>query len=281
MSGTPPFTRKRPQCHSCGTLMAGHRRVNGRYVCPDDDDTSITSTETATPSPRRSARLNSNPQEQQTPPPTSSSSYTRPGPSNWDAPSRSRSAKRERTVSPAPTVLSEEYYCKTEDDSFYTENDFIGSPATPQHHASKLGPASSLRTFTRKLRLSTPLASIFTAPRSEIVEVQQEAGRHGLYTGTVYKPRQIKEEESQRWVVMGRDPDTVDRLVDFQRKDVARQLGLESQTSTPVPVPGAIAIRPSMNVVSDGPSRWRNFFDYVLAGVVGAMILFYMLIYVF
>ena len=113
------------------------------------------------------------------------------------------------------------------------------------------------------------------------MEVQQEAGRHGLYTGMVYKPRQMKEEESQRWVVMGRDPETVDRLVDFQRKDVARQLGLGSQSSTPVPVPRAIAIRPSMNVVSDGPSRWRNFFDYVLAGVVGALILFYMLIYVF
>ncbi|KAF9782216.1 hypothetical protein BJ322DRAFT_1074873 [Thelephora terrestris] len=280
MSGTPPFTRKRPQCHSCGTLMAGHRRVNGRYVCPDDDDdTSITSAETVTPSPRRSARLNSHSREQETPPPPSTS--TRPGPSNWDAPSRPRSAKREQTTSPAPTVLSEEYYCKTEDDSFYTENEFVGSPDASQHHASKLGPASSLRTFTRKLRLSTPLASIFTAPRSEIEGVQQEAGRHGLYAGTVYKPRKIKEEESQRWLVLGRDPNTVDRLVDCQRTHVARQLGLETQAIAPAPVPGAIAMPPSMVVLSEGPSWWRRIVDALFWGSVGALILFYILVYVF
>lgn len=256
--------------------MAGHRRVNGRYVCPDDDDTTNTNTETISPSPRRSARINSNPREQPTPPPPS----TRPGPSNWDQPPRSRSAKRERTESPAPTVLSEEY-CKTEDDSFYTENDYLGSPGAPTQHASKLGPTSSLRTFTRKLRLSTPLASIFTAPRSDIEEVQEEAGKHGLYTGTVYKPRKIKEEESQRWVVMGRDPDAVDRLVEFQKKDVARQLELESRTSTPMPMPGAGAIAPQITVTcSNGSSTLRNFVHLLLGGFLGALILLYMLVYV-
>jgi len=271
MSGTPPSSRKRPQCHSCGTLMAGHRRINGRYVCPDDNDTSNNTTDFTTPSPRRSARLNSHPQEQQTPPPS-----TRPGPSNWDPRSRSRSAKRERTTSPAPTVMSEEY-CKTEDESYYTENDFLGSPATPQQRTTKIGPTSSLRTFARSLRLTTPLASIFTAPRTDIEEVQQEAGRHGLYTGTVYKPRRIKEEESQRWVVMGRDPDAVDRLVDYQRKDVARQLDLESRTTTPVP--GAGAMVPPINVTCNGPGIWKSFLNHIPAGVVGAMVLFYMIVY--
>jgi len=272
MSGTPPSARKRPQCHSCGTLMAGHRRVNGRYTCPNDDDTS-NNTETTTPSPRRSARLNSHPQEQQTPPPSS----TRPGPSNWDPP-RSRSAKRERTLSPAPTVMSEEY-CKTEDESYYTENDLVGSPPTPQQRTTRIGPTSSLRTFARNVRLSTPLASIFTAPRTDIEEVQQQAGRHGLYTGTVYKPRRIKEEESQRWVVMGCDPDAVDRLVDYQRKDVARQLELESRTTTPVPAPGSGVIAPPINVTCNGPSIWRFFVNLVFAGFFGALVLFYMIVY--
>jgi len=270
MSGTPPSSRKRPQCHSCGTLMAGHRRVNGKFTCPNDDDTSNATTETTTPSPRRSARLNYSPQEQQTPPLSS----PHPGPSNWDPSSRSRSAKRERTVSPAPTVLSEEY-CKTEDDSFYTENDLLGSPATPQQRTSKIGPTSSLRTFARSVRLSTPLASIFTAPRSGIEEVQQQAGKHGLYTGTVYKPRKIKEEESQRWVVMGCDPDAVDRLVDFQRKDVARQLELESRTTTPLPVPGMAPI----TVTCNWPSIWRIFVTFACASFFGAMMLFYMIVY--
>lgn len=279
MSGTPPSNRKRPQCHSCGTLMAGHRRVNGRYICPHDDDTSNTTSETTSPSPRRSARINS--REQQTPPPPQQSS-ARPGPSNWDPSSRSRSAKRERTVSPAPTVLSEEY-CKTEDDSFYTESGFGSSPVTPQHRTSKIGPTSSLRTFARHVRLSTPLASIFTAPRSEIEEVEYEAGRHGLYTGTVYKPRKIKEEESQRWVVMGCDPDAVDRVADCQRKEVARQLILDSRAATPMPVPRAGTMAPSIAVPyngGNGSSILRNILILVIAGFLGALLLHGMLIYV-
>jgi len=100
-----------------------------------------------------------------------------------------------------------------------------------------------------------------------------------MYTGTVYKPRKIKEEESQRWVVMGRDPEAVDRLVDYQRKDVARQLGLESRTTTPVPVPGAAAMGPPMNVTCNGPSIWRIFVTLVFASFFGALILFYIFVW--
>ena len=97
-----------------------------------------------------------------------------------------------------------------------------------------------------------------------------------MYTGTVYKPRKIKEEESQRWVVMGRDPDSVDRLVDYQRKDVARQLELESRSTTPMPVG---AMPPPINVACNGPSIWRIFVTLVFAGFFGALILFYMFVY--
>ena len=74
-------------------------------------------------------------------------------------------------------------------------------------------------------------------------------------------------------------PISVDRLVDYQRKDVARQLGLESRTSTPVPVPGAGAIAPPINVTCSGPGLWRIFVTLVLAGFLGAMVLFYMVVY--
>jgi len=100
-----------------------------------------------------------------------------------------------------------------------------------------------------------------------------------MYTGSVYKPRKIKEEESQRWVVMGRDPDAVDRLVDYQRKDVARQLELGPRTSTPMPVPGAGAMAPPINVACNGPSIWRIFVTLVFAGFFGALILFYLFVY--
>ena len=166
-------------------------------------------------SSRRSVRINS--REQLTPPLPPSS--TRSGPSNWD---RSRSAKRERTVSPAPTVLSEEYY-KTEEDSFYTGNEYVGSPATPQQRTSEIGFKSAFRTFARHVRSSTPLAGIFN------------------------------EEESQRWVVMGRDLDAVDRLVDSQRQDAVRQLDMRR--------------------------TFVNLGYFLIASFLGAVILFYMLIF--
>lgn len=100
------------------------------------------------------------------------------------------------------------------------------------------------------------------------------AGRHGLYAGTVYKPRKIKEEESQRWVVLGCDPDAVDRLVDCQRKDVVRQLELESA------VPGVGAIAPPINVTCVGPSFLKMLVIFLSGLFFGGMIFFYMLVYV-
>jgi len=254
--------------------MAGHRRVSGRYMCPDDDhDVSDGSTKTITPPPRNSPRPRSHPQQytRQTPPPPS----TRAKQSTNQSP-RPKGAKRERTASPAPTIINEEY-SKTQDESFYTEDGSTGSPAPPQQHAPKLKPTSSIRNLAQ--RLGAPLASIFTAPKSDIEEVQQEAGRHGLYTGTVYKPRKVKEEESQRWMILGRDPEAVDQLVDCKRKDVARQLELESRTTTPDPVAGAGATAVPIHVTCKGLGFWRVLAALTPAGFVGAMMLFYMLAY--
>ena len=252
--------------------MAGHRRVSGRNVCPEDGNVSDDSTETVT-SPRRSPRLRSPPPEhqtRQTPPPSTPSRQ-----STVQSP-RSKGAKREHIVSPAPTAMSEELY-KTEDESLYTENDFLASPTPPQQRPSKIRPTSSIRNLAQ--RLGTPLASVFSATRSDIEEVQQEAGRHGLYTGTVYKPRMIKDEESQRWMIMGRDPDTVDQLVDCKRKDVARQLELESRTATSVPAAGGAAAGSPINVTCNGPSLWNTFVSCIPTGLVAAVIIFYMLVY--
>ena len=170
-----------------------------------------------------------------------------------------------------------EGYRKTQDESFYTEDDFVESPAPPQQRAPKLRPTSSIRNLAQ--RLGAPLASIFTAPKSDIEEVQQEAGKHGLYTGTVYKPRKVKEEESQRWMILGRDPDAVDQLVDCKRKDVARQLELESRTTTPVPVAGASAATTPIHVTCKGLGFWRVLAALTPAGFIGATIIFYMLVY--
>lgn len=254
--------------------MAGHRRVSGRYTCPDDDhDVSDGSTKTITPPPRSSPLPRSRPQEQhtqQTPPPSTRSKQS------TNRTPRSKDAKRERTASPAPAPVNKEYH-KTQDESFYTDDDLVGSPVPPQQRAPKLRPTSSIRNLAQ--RLGAPLASIFTAAKSDIEEVQQEAGRHGLYTGTVYKPRKIKEEESQRWMIMGRDPETVDQLVDCKRKDVARQLELESRTTTPVSVAGTGAAASPIHVTCKGWGFWKVLAALTPAGFIGATILFYMMVY--
>ena len=246
--------------------MAGHRRVSGRCVCPDDAN----NMEPTTPSPRRSVRLGSCPPEQQTPQPPSPA---RPEPTNQDPRSRHESAKPKRALSMTPRITIGGYY-KTEDESYYTKKDPVDPPAPPQRRASRIEPTSSFNTFIQGVGLNTPLASLFTAPKSDIDEVQEEAGKHGLYTGTVYKPRKIKEEESQRWVVLGRDSDAVDRLVDFQRMDVARQLELESPTTTTVPTTAQ-----PVNVVCSGLGIWRMFIAFLPAVIIGGVTLFYMYVY--
>ena len=266
MSGTPPPTRKKPRCRSCGTPMAGHRRVSGRCVCPDD--TSNKDTETTTPSPRRSVRLDSPPREQQTPRPPSP---TRLEQTNRDPRSCPKNASCKYTPSLVP--------CKTEDESDYTEKAFVESPALPQQCTSRIEPTNSFSTFVRGVRLSRPLASIFTIPKSDIEEVQREAVKHGLYTGMVYKPRKIKEEESQRWIVLGGDPDAVDRMVDCQRKDVARQLKLESPIAAPVPAFRADTVAAPINVICGGPSSWRMFVVLLSTIIIGGTMLFYMYVY--
>ena len=266
MSGTPPPTRKKPRCRSCGTPMAGHRRVSGRCVCPDD--TRNNNTGTTTPPPRRSLRLNSPPRERQTPRPQSP---TRLEQTNRDQRSCPKSANREHTPSLVP--------CKTEDESDYTEKAFVESPALPQQCTSRIEPTNSFSTFVRGVRLSTPLASIFTIPKSDIEEIQQEAVKHGLYTDMVYKPRKIKAEESQRWIVLGGDPHVVDRMVDCQRKDVARQLKLESSIAAPAPVLRADTVAAPINVICDGPSSWRMFVVLLSTIIIGGTMLFYMYAY--
>jgi len=90
----------------------------------------------------------------------------------------------------------------------------------------------------------------------------------GLFSGTVYKPPGIKEEGSQRWVVMGSDADAVDRLLDYQQQDMTRQLRSKSK------VPGELVEVEQTGVAGHG----LGFMHVVLAGAIGGFVVFYCLV---
>jgi hypothetical protein len=90
-----------------------------------------------------------------------------------------------------------------------------------------------------------------------------------MFSGTVYKPRRVKEEESERYFVMGSDPYAVDRVLEYQQQDVARQLRLQNQ------VPGEMIEKECMVV----KKRGAGFGHVVLAGAVGGFIVFYCLVH--
>lgn len=92
--------------------------------------------------------------------------------------------------------------------------------------------------------------------------VQKRAGEMGLFSGTVHKPRMLKEEKSEHYVVMGRDADAVDKLLELQERNVARKLHLPGEMGTAV----------------QERSRGFGVFQVILAGAVGGFAMYYCLI---
>jgi hypothetical protein len=84
-----------------------------------------------------------------------------------------------------------------------------------------------------------------------------------LFSGAVYKPRGIKEEESERWVVMGPDPNAVDRLLDCQQKEVEQLLLKRRMPGGEEDEEGAVK-----RVYGVG------FFQLIMAGAIGGFVVF-------
>lgn len=163
-------------------------------------------------------------------------------------------AKRERISSPVPTVLYDDEVGKAEEDE--REARF------PTPTSSRLSRTNTFLTFTRSLKLDKPLASMFALTGSQVDPVQKRAGEMGLFSGTVHKPKMLKEEQSEHYLVMGRDASAVDKLLEYQERDLARQLRFPGDMETPV----------------KERSRGLGFFQVVFAGAVGGFAMYYCLI---
>jgi hypothetical protein len=236
---TTPPGRKRPHCHTCGAPMSGHKRENFKPVCPDGRSTSPG----ASPGPRRSPR---------SVPHVVIPPYTHP----------TMKAKRERPPSPTPTVLNDEMTKGEETD----EQEGVGMTSTS---TIPLPPSSSFHSFIHSFGLDRPLASLFVSPKSRANAVQRHAGEMGLFSGAVYKPPRIKEEESERWVVMGPDPGAVDRLLDSQKKEAERQFRLGRR------MPGG-GTQIEEKVAEHG-KHWAGFLQLTMASALGGLVVFFCL----
>lgn len=244
MSMSP--NRKRPQCHTCNTPMAGHKRPNGAPICP-----------TNAYSPPPTDHLHSR-GDSQTPSPRSSRSPSR---SRSRTPTQKRSPishlpKRGRWVNPnfvenppaqyppserpgrdtpltwVSTELNEDQpLVKHEAESVDPRQSpdvveyIVGESVSSSSSSSSSAPTRLRRTLTW-LGNSTPLATILSTHRNEITSVTQRARENGLHTALAHFPSGgVKREpsalqrQSSWWVIIGRDAGAVAHLADLHEKD--------------------------------------------------------------
>lgn len=132
--------------------------------------------------------------------------------------------------------------------------------------ASTSASARLRRNFTDILRDSTPLASLFSTPRETIPDVTNAAKQGGLHTALMRNPRrgQVRvhngqlRRENTFWVVMGRDPDAVEHLLELDEQDY--------ETRAMV---GAYPLDPRL--------IQTTFLDVLIAGAIGGFAVFWAL----
>ncbi|PIL37427.1 hypothetical protein GSI_01121 [Ganoderma sinense ZZ0214-1] len=327
-------TRKKPVCQKCGYPMAGHKRPHGVPVCPRGDSAPA-SPQTAGPSSRTVPPFDFNPTasgywERQNPnwvEPVSYAKQTRSyvipeRGSSWvsterDGGSQGTPSRQQPLRSPAPVhevidVDADDEVEEVEHRSTWSQEpeheDEQYEPSEPAEEgddsdtSSNRSSATVIKRVTRRLSSvlgrGTPLASLYSSPRSQVPVIRTAAQAEGLYTRVVHLERGpaeaagFKEElatpvrtfpgrEGSWMVAVGRDQGAVNALV-------------ESAATPP---------RPGMRLQPDGmlepydydrglnrernervgsypeDPRWiRNtFFDILVAGAVGGLVVFYCL----
>lgn len=267
--------RKRPECRTCNTPMAGHKRPDGKPVCPipspakvpnsphktdDDDDEQV-------PQIGKFYHfVNPNYRESFTPEPVEFGRPQRTGtPCTWvstepadDIPS----VKHEGTLQRADA----RHIPDIEITGYRSSQSSISSSSSMTSTAS----SRFRRTFYGVLTKSLPAVSLFAAPRDEIATITQAARMNGLHTGVMRWPRpDVKDESgssrSRRryswWVLLGRDPEAVEHLMELQeREDMSRLDGQVLETPAPVAVSEVVTL-------TAGP----NPFHMILFSAVGAL----------
>ncbi|KAH9855041.1 hypothetical protein C2E23DRAFT_49603 [Lenzites betulinus] len=325
MTPSPPSSRKKPVCHSCGHPMAGHKRPAGSPVCPrvsaspspaHSHTTSATPTPAPDPAPTLLSRIS--PEDVRFAP-TSSGYWHRRNP-HWVEPehyARIPSHAAHEVPKRGETVVS---WHSTELDELSVHAPSHGRPLSQEYAAQEVPSDSEedegaeiTADSTRQTRSASftllgrqvskifgdmlPLASLYGAPTEDVRSLEHAAREHGLATAVVRSPRTtVKAEPSTPdkasdsgssraglsrefswWLFVGRDRSAVNALADSQtaaagarrqREPYDYDKGLVKELDERV---GAYPVNPR--------AIRQNFCDVIIAGVVSAFAVVWILSY--
>jgi hypothetical protein len=284
---TPP--RKRPECRTCNTPMAGHKRPHGWPVCPsgtspirklDEKDVEEVIPQIGQIYHWKNANWHENFLEHFTPPPAVR--QQRSGtPNTWvstepadDIPPSRRSTESQETLNPRALVSQRH----AEEIESYSSSR-ASSSATPSTTSSRIR-----RSFTNILNNSLPIVSIFSSPRDDVQTITQAARLNGLHTGVMRRPRnevkEVKDEHCKArigrryswWVLMGRDYNAVEELMGMHERDI-----MAKSDDQPQATPAATTMAQPPAIKIEGASMFQMVFCCVVGTLAGIVICFFIL----
>ena len=288
--------RRSPQCHTCGSPMAGHKRPHGFPVCPEQPEAAQ-----ADPDPilLRDAPLI--PPNRFSPAPDVrlplGGHFVNP---RWVDPAPEIEDDRISHASWVPTEIDgesssseeewsqggseERVFAALNDDGHDDEDDDDNDDARSLSAHSSSSVSGISTTLSQLIGNSVPLASVWSTPTRDIAAMGHAAEKAGVSFGVVPAPRfrrgrALKRDGSQNhgddlerqnswWVVMGQDKQAVARMI---AKTGPSAEGQEDEEQDPC----------TSGLVGAYPIHYSylrpTFLDVLIAGAVGGFIVFYAL----
>jgi len=257
--------------------MAGHRRHNGIVVCPDEGDQEGIEMEeddeqpagdappSRPPSPHRGGVRQvsefSIPEDR---------SWHRKNP-NWVTPPPRRPRPLQAEPEMPQIILPSSNTPQSREGSYVST--VLGSveppgPEKSDEEAVTLPPEAEPATAeTLVFASKMPLASVFSVTARDVNTAQRTARNLGLHTGLIPKPPEADRSRrgsrllAQRswWMVVGKSDTAVQHLLDAHQKEM----------------PGRLDEEPPYAAYANRERRGMSFFQLVIAGAIGGLIVVY------
>ncbi|KAH9844348.1 uncharacterized protein C8Q71DRAFT_41127 [Rhodofomes roseus] len=279
--------RKAPQCRTCGSPMAGHKRPRGKPVCPERGSTPVA----PEPIPQRGAtpRRHSHTPEADFQLPRNGH-WRNP---HWVSPVREREVERSMHSSWAPTEVDGDSSSSSDEGSqvgneetvLYDlqDDDDVRSVAAASTTSSRSSAStSSVRsTLSQLVTRSVPMASVWSTPTRDIPAISHAATKAGVSFAVVPAPKERRERsvkpdgssdhgdalerQNSWWLVMGRDVEAVTRMIANTGAAAQGQEGAEEDPC----LSGLVGAYPIHHAYLR-----PTFLDILFAGAMGGLVVF-------
>lgn len=272
------YPRKRPECRTCGAPMAGHKRINGRSVCPDivlnspalcseslkDEDEDLSSPWQGPGQVWRNEYFRETHQEDA----VAFARRSPDSPFSWTPTEPDDTVKRE--FAPRSTGFP---------DRELTAHH--SSQSLPRRSSSMMSTTSSQlkHTFYSVLGRHPSAVTVVEVSTEELSTVTRVARMSGFHTGVTRWPStEVKNEGGshrtrQRAVIIGKDPEVVERWLERdEREELARldrqerdELARSETEATLAPF-----IAPTTNIKVATPGSGPTSLQIIYLGLVSA-----------